>query len=229
MIERQGLFVAIEGPDGVGKSAIATAVSEGLAQQGIRVTQTREPGGTALAEDLRRILLSPDLPLDPLTQALLFTAGRRDHVTQVIQPALASPGVVIVDRYLLSTLAYQGMADDLPMNTLLELHSMAVGLLPDLILSVDLPTDVILERLHARRKSEPGGINESCDRAGIDRRRASFQQSLQVLVKWCSEQSPVPHRLSAVFVDNNEPLAIASDQAIAIVHRAAKRHGVRLF
>lgn len=227
-MKKLGMFVAIEGPDGVGKSVLAKALTEGLVRQGLQVTATREPGGTALAESLRQILLSPDLPHDSLTQALLFTAGRRDHVNQVIRPALCTPGVVIVDRYLLSTLVYQGVAGGTPIETLLELHDRAVGLLPDLILQIDLPTDVILERLLARRKDEQGGINESRDRAGIDGRRAAFRSALQALVEWSSSKVPAPSRLDTVRLDNSGSLESTKEQALASVHHSANRSDVRI-
>ena len=102
----RGLFVSFEGIDGAGKSTHIDALARLFAQQGRRVTLTREPGGTPLAESLRTLVLND--PMDPLTEALLVFAARRDHLQQVIEPALARGDVVLCDRFTDATFAYQG-------------------------------------------------------------------------------------------------------------------------
>ncbi len=102
----RGLFVSFEGIDGAGKSTHIDALAHLFAQQGRRVTLTREPGGTPLAETLRTLVLNE--AMDPLTEALLVFAARRDHLQQVIEPALARGDVVLCDRFTDATFAYQG-------------------------------------------------------------------------------------------------------------------------
>ena len=102
----QGLFISFEGIDGAGKSSHVQAVADAFRAQGRVVTLTREPGGTPLAEKLRTLALND--PMDPLTEALLMFAARRDHLLQVIEPALARGEVVLSDRFTDATFAYQG-------------------------------------------------------------------------------------------------------------------------
>ncbi|MDP4622432.1 MAG: dTMP kinase, partial [Hydrogenophaga sp.] len=101
-----GLFISFEGIDGAGKSTHISALVEAFEAQGRRVTLTREPGGTPLAEKLRTLVLND--AMDPLCEALLMFAARRDHLQQVIEPALARGDVVLCDRFTDATFAYQG-------------------------------------------------------------------------------------------------------------------------
>ncbi len=101
-----GIFISFEGIDGAGKSTHIDTLAQALAQAGRTVVRTREPGGTPLAEQLRGLALNA--PMDALTEALLMFAARRDHLTQVIEPALARGDVVLCDRFTDATFAYQG-------------------------------------------------------------------------------------------------------------------------
>ena len=101
-----GLFISFEGIDGAGKSTHIARLADAFRVQGRTVTLTREPGGTPLAEKLRLMVLGD--PMDPLCEALLMFAARRDHLQQVIEPALASGEVVLCDRFTDATVAYQG-------------------------------------------------------------------------------------------------------------------------
>lgn len=101
-----GVFISFEGIDGAGKSTHIQALADALASSGRTVVRTREPGGTPLAEQLRALALNE--PMDPLTEALLMFAARRDHLQQVIEPALARGDVVLCDRFTDATFAYQG-------------------------------------------------------------------------------------------------------------------------
>lgn len=111
-----GLFISFEGIDGAGKSSHIEALAQAFAAQGRSVTRTREPGGTALAEKLRTLLLHDSM--DALTEALLVFAGRRDHLIQVIEPALAQGHVVLCDRFTDATFAYQGAGRGFDLSTL---------------------------------------------------------------------------------------------------------------
>ncbi len=121
----KGIFITFEGIDGAGKSSHMQALTEGLQAQGRVVTVTREPGGTALAEQLRDLVLNATM--DGLTEALLVFAARRDHVCQVIRPALARGEVVLCDRFSDSTFAYQGGGQGLPWTVLAQLETWVQG------------------------------------------------------------------------------------------------------
>ena len=152
-----GLFLTLEGIDGAGKSSHIDALDASFRRQGRAVTRTREPGGTPLAETLRTLVL--DQPMDPLTESLLVFAARRDHVVQVIAPALARGDVVLCDRFTDATFAYQGggRGFDLDVLTALErwvqLGAAQDGVLlqPDITLWFDLPPETAAERLAGAR------------------------------------------------------------------------------
>jgi dTMP kinase len=158
-----GIFISFEGIDGAGKSTHISHVAEALREQGKTVVQTREPGGTRLADRLREMILHE--AMDPLTEALLVFAGRRDHLVEVIEPALARGDVVLCDRFTDATFAYQGAGRkfDLKVLSFLELAvQYSIGLeaenpstlgirQPDLTIWFDVPPAVAAERLAAAR------------------------------------------------------------------------------
>jgi dTMP kinase len=146
----RGRFITIEGPEGGGKTTQAARLEDHLRTKGVAVVRTREPGGTALGEQLRGLLLESGhtaASIDPLTDALLFSAARRQLVTEVIRPALEAGTTVICTRYADSTLAYQGFGAGLPLSDLRDLERIATGgLRPDLTILLDLPPEAGLER-----------------------------------------------------------------------------------
>jgi dTMP kinase len=149
-----GLFITFEGIDGAGKSSHVDALAKAFRQQGRQVTVTREPGGTPLAEKLRALLLHD--AMDPLTEALLMFAARRDHLLQVIEPALALGHVVLCDRFTDATFAYQGHGRGFDLVTLSQLEQWVQNgptgfRQPHLTLWFDLPAAVAAERLAAAR------------------------------------------------------------------------------
>jgi dTMP kinase len=158
MTAGQGIFISFEGIDGAGKSSHIDRLAQALRDQGRSVTLTREPGGTALAEKLRALVLND--PMDAMTEALLVFAARRDHLRVCIEPALARGEVVLCDRFTDATFAYQGggRGFDLAMLSFLERQVQAVqGLAgdfvrnPDLTLWFDLAPEVAAERLAQAR------------------------------------------------------------------------------
>jgi dTMP kinase len=152
----RGRFLTVEGPDGSGKTTAARHLAEWLRGQGIATLLTREPGGTPLGDEIRRLVLhlrdvSDDL--DPRADALLFAAGRAQHVARVIRPALERGEWVVCARYADSSLAYQGGAYGNDLAEMRRLQDFATGgLMPDLTLLVDVPVEVGLER--TRRRGE---------------------------------------------------------------------------
>ncbi len=122
------VFISFEGVDGAGKSTQLKLLLEYLTEKGVDFIFTREPGGTPIAERIREVLLDPiHGEMSVITEALLFAAGRADHVNNVIRPALQAGKVVICDRYVDSSLVYQGFAGGLPVEFVAQINQMATG------------------------------------------------------------------------------------------------------
>lgn len=144
----RGRFITLEGIDGAGKSTQHGWLVEHLRAQGREVVATREPGGTPLGEKLRALLLADAMHLE--TEALLMFAARREHIAQVIEPALARGAWVVCDRFTDASLAYQGGGRRLSLDKLTSLAVWVLGdLKPDLTLLFDAPVEVAMQRLRA--------------------------------------------------------------------------------
>jgi dTMP kinase len=218
-----GLFISFEGIDGAGKSTHIAGLAETFRNQGRQVTLTREPGGTALAEQLRDMVLN--LAMDPLTEALLIFAARRDHLKQVIEPALARGDVVLCDRFTDATFAYQGGGRGFDLNVLKQLEQWVQAQpdqtlrQPDLTFWFALDPAIAAERLAGARvpdrfESQPVAFFKQVHQGYEDRaqaqpqrfarldaaqtRHAVWQQITRVLVArgWMSIMVPVPAALS---------------------------------
>ena len=174
----QGLFIAVEGGDGSGKSGVVRHLAEALRSRGFEVVATRVPGGTPEAEALRALVLSgQDDAWEPASELLLMTAARVQHVRRLIEPALARGAVVISDRYAGSTLAYQGAGRGFDQGFIRDLHARAVGdRWPDLTLVLDVPVDLGLARSRARLGAAglDEGRFETLDLGFHDRIRQGF-------------------------------------------------------
>jgi dTMP kinase len=148
-----GRFITFEGIDGAGKSTHIDALAERLRRAGHEVICTREPGGTALAEQLRDLVLHS--PMDALTEALLVFAARRDHIQQVIAPALGQGSTVLCDRFTDASFAYQGAGRGFDVDMLNTLENwVQQGLQPDLTFLFDLPAAVAAGRRAAARQPD---------------------------------------------------------------------------
>lgn len=148
-----GRFITVEGIDGAGKSTHLTALCQRWSGRGLDVVQTREPGGTPLAEALRDLFLGREM--DALTEALLVFAARRDHLRQVIEPALARGSVVLCDRFTDASFAYQGGGRGFDRTVLSQLEAwVQAGRQPDLTLWFDLPPAVAAQRRAAARAAD---------------------------------------------------------------------------
>ena len=150
-----GIFISFEGIDGAGKSTHIDGLAQAFRAQGRALTLTREPGGTPLAERIRQMVLND--AMDPMTEALLVFAARRDHLQQVIQPALARGDVVLCDRFTDATFAYQGAGRGFDWQILSQLEKWVQSfgqdtiVQPDLTVWFDLPAGVAAQRLSTAR------------------------------------------------------------------------------
>ena len=218
-----GLFISFEGIDGAGKSTHIAGLAETFRNQGRQVTLTREPGGTALAEQLREMVLNQ--AMDPLTEALLIFAARRDHLKQVIEPALARGNVVLCDRFTDATFAYQGGGRGFDLSVLKQLEQWVQAQpdhtlrQPDLTFWFALDPAIAAERLAGARvpdrfESQPVEFFKRVHQGYENRaqaepqrfarldaaqtRHAVWQQITRVLVArgWMSIMVPVPAALS---------------------------------
>ena len=150
------MFITIEGPEGSGKTtAVDTAVKE-LEKMGYQIVRTREPGGTPIAEQIRNVILDKaNTAMDKRTEALLYAASRRQHLVEKVWPALKEGKIVVCDRYLDSSLAYQGGARGLGVDSILNINMFATeGTFPDLTLLFDIEPEIGLARIAANANRE---------------------------------------------------------------------------
>jgi len=169
-----GIFITLEGGEGGGKSTQARKLADFLTARGHEVVMTREPGGAPGAEAIRKLLVEgASNRWDGLTEALLHTAARRDHLVKTVWPAMSAGKTVISDRFFDSTIAYQGYGHSLDLATLRSLQRAALGdFKPDLTLILDLPASAGLSRATARGGNETR--YESMALAFHERLRAGF-------------------------------------------------------
>ena len=193
----KGRFITFEGIDGAGKTTHLDALEQAWRQAGHEVVRTREPGGTPLAEKLRALFLHD--AMDPLTEALLVFAARRDHLTTVIEPALARGAWVLCDRFTDATFAYQGGGRGFDLTVLGTLETwVQAGRQPDLTLLFDLPPSVAAARLSAARQpdrfeAQDQAFFERVRSAYLDRQRA--QPERFVLIQADKSQADVAQQI----------------------------------
>ncbi|MBL4807113.1 MAG: dTMP kinase [Rhodobacteraceae bacterium] len=206
-MSRSGFFLTFEGADGSGKSTQARRLAETLTAQGRDVVLTREPGGSAGAEEIRKLLVEgAPARWSPETEILLFTAARRDHLERTILPALQRGAIVISDRFADSTRVYQGAARADLRKTVDQLHTLMISQEPDLTLVFDIDADVGLQRGLARNSGE-----DRFEDLGAD-----FQYKLRAGYKALLDDFPD----RCVAIDGNAAL----DQVAADVLSAIETH-----
>ncbi len=187
-----GFFIVIEGGEGAGKSTQAKMLEHHLKSRGYEVLLTREPGGTPLAEKIRKILLDPELSNMPdTTEALLFAAARADHAQNVIRPALSRGEIVICDRYIDSSVAYQGYARGLGPTRIRDISEWATdSLVPDFTIYLDVSLD---ESLHRR---------EGTDR--METQSVEFHTAVQAAFREIAMTTSRPHEIFDGSIDKDD-------------------------
>lgn len=150
----RGLFITFEGNDGSGKSSVIEAIKNELSNMGFDIIHSREPGGSKIAEKIRDVILDIDnLGMDDKTESLLYAASRREHITKTIKPALEDGKIILCDRFIDSSLAYQGYARGIGIENVYEMNKFATdGLLPDLTLLVCVKPEVGLNRIKSNNR-----------------------------------------------------------------------------
>jgi dTMP kinase len=214
----RGQFITLEGPEGSGKSTHIRHLAATLRRSGYRVVQTREPGGTVVAEAIRHTLLlsSAREPITPIAESLLILAARHQHLTHVIEPALRRGAIVLCDRFSDSTFAYQGFARGLDLTWLRTANSVATnGYSPDLTLLLDVPVRIGLSR---RRKS--GGKQNR-----LDRESERFHRLVRKGFLTLAAQSP--RRITVIHADRSEEETRAQIKAIVLRWLRTRQHRSR--
>lgn len=197
----KGLFITFEGPDGSGKTTQLQRVADALRQEGYEVLESREPGGTMLAEKVRDIVLDGSLPLLNKTEVLLYLAARSEHVSRVLRPALEAGKIVLCDRFSDSTLVYQGLvkgldADGLGMLRILNDYA-SDGLTPDLTLVLDGRPEILAARRSLR------GVSDRYEDRGLQ-----FQK--QVRQGFLTLAAQEPQRMQLIDAEQQEQLVCAA-------------------
>ena len=211
-----GVFISFEGIEGCGKSTQIQFLADTLRAHGREVVMTREPGGTALGQILRKLLLEPITPLAPGAEVLMMLADRAQHIQEVIAPALNANQLVLCDRFLDSTIAYQGYGRKIDLSLLAQLNTFACdGYVPALTFLLDVPVAEGLRRAQKRRGNETADHFEVESVAFHERVRDGF----------LSVARAEPHRVRVLY--STRPLDVVRQEIVAIVQqRFAKEIGL---
>ncbi|MBS4175795.1 dTMP kinase [Bacillus sp. FJAT-49736] len=145
----KGLFITFEGPEGAGKTTILQMLGTELQQKGLDIIMTREPGGIRIAEQIREVILNKrNTEMDSRTEALLYAAARRQHLVERVLPALAEGSIVLCDRFIDSSLAYQGYARGIGIDEVFAINQFAIqNVMPDLTIYFNVPVKIGLKRI----------------------------------------------------------------------------------
>jgi dTMP kinase len=210
------MFITFEGIEGSGKSTLMQRVESELRGRGEDVLQTREPGGTPLGDDVRKIFLDPAHKIGPMAEVMLLCASRSQLCTDVIRPALRAKKTVLCDRFYDSTIAYQGYGRGMDVEELLQVCLAATsGLTPDLTFILDLPAEIALKRV-ADRAAGGGHPIDRMEREDIDFHRAVREGYLDMARRWSSR---------FVIVDVQQPVDASVDVILKAIDHS--RIGLR--
>jgi dTMP kinase len=199
-------FITVEGGDGAGKSSVLLRLHQDLQEKGIDVLLTREPGGIEIAEEIRRVILNPrHVQMDKRTEALLYAAARRQHFVEKVLPALEAGKTVLCDRFIDSSLAYQGHARGIGIDEVFAINRFAVDhYMPDLTLYFDVRPEIGLARINA---------NHNRERNRLDLENLRFHEKVREGYQLLIER--FPDRF--VVIDAEQPLEQVVEQARKIL------------
>lgn len=198
----KGSFITLEGPEGAGKTTQLKLLSRQLDQIGCKHIVTRDPGGTSLGKQIRRILLNPENPVMPMTELLLYQADRAQHVDELIRPALEAGTLVLCDRYIHSTIAYQGYARGIDFDLIDKLNQMATGgLMPEITILFDIDSSAGLGRLH------PGGHDR------LEREAIEFHHKVRKGYNELAQRDPEKWAV----IDASKPLSVVQEELRGIL------------
>lgn len=201
MVSKKGLFITLEGMDGAGKSTHIPNIVSQIQAYGHEVVCTREPGGTPLGEELRALLLHK--PMHPETETLLMFAARREHIANVIMPAIEKGACIISDRFTDATYAYQAGAKSVSVEKIQQLETWVQGTLqPDLTILFDVPVAVSLERLTLARSPDK-----------FEREGADFFEKLRNVYLERAKNNPARFRV----INANQALDVVKSEVKVIV------------
>ncbi|WP_283678054.1 dTMP kinase [Lentilactobacillus sp. Marseille-Q4993] len=210
-----GLFLTFEGPDGAGKTTVMNAIVDQISEKlGDKLLVTREPGGNKISEQIRNIILDRDnTEMDARTEALLYSAARRQHLVETIIPALEDGKLVLCDRYVDSSVAYQGSGREIGMEQVYEMNRFATeDRLPDATIYFDIPVEVGLDRIQANR---PAG---DVDRLDVETK--AFHERVHDGYLKVASQNKDRFKI----VDATQPLAKVESDTLAIIRQIAQNY-----
>ena len=201
---QKGYFITFEGPDGSGKTTISKLVYDRLVESGYDCEYTREPGGIEIAEKIRDIILNPEhTTMDKKTEALLYAASRRQHLVEKILPALEAHKLVICDRFVDSSLAYQGIGRGIGFDEVYAINEFAIeGYLPDLTIFLDIDAQTGLDRIQNR------AFKDRLDQEDITFHQRVFEGYQEVLKRF---------KERIVIVDGNQSIETIVEEACNII------------
>ncbi|QHA34428.1 dTMP kinase [Rossellomorea marisflavi] len=201
-----GSFITVEGPEGAGKSTVLAVLAKRLEEDGVPVVITREPGGIKIAEQIREVILhTENTEMDERTEALLYAAARRQHLVEKVLPALREGKVVLCDRFIDSSLAYQGKARGIGMRAIEEINAFAIeDHMPDLTLYFDIEPEEGLNRINQHKGREVNRL----DLESVEFHHKVREGYLELVNKY-------PNRIQVV--DASPDVTAVSDAAYDIV------------
>lgn len=185
----KGIFITAEGPDGAGKTTVITKLADSLKADGYKVMYTREPGGIEIAEQIRSVILDTEnTSMDARTEALLYAAARRQHLVEKVIPAMEKGYIILCDRFIDSSLAYQGYARGLGIANVLTINKFAIeNMMPSLTLYFDIDSETGLERINRHKEREVNRLDlETLQfhqqvRKGYEKLIESYPERIQVI------------------------------------------------
>lgn len=169
-----GIFITVEGPDGAGKTTVIKELSELIKKNSNQsLTVTREPGGIPISEEIRQVILDPkNTEMDERTEALLYAAARRQHLVEKVLPAKEAGNLILCDRFIDSSIAYQGAGREIGEDEVLKINEFAIeGNYPDLTIYLDVPSEVGIDRINKSREGD------ELDR--LDRESLAFHEKVR--------------------------------------------------